>query len=180
MSFWWNFVDVINGIKSHTVAHRPARPPWPTAASQPLRARFREPGAEDLSSYVAELRPKLRKPQAPPKRPLLALQDVTALLSSVSHRWRTVLGVYDELMEQGVELNLFGASVVVQSLGRVRQWARALRLLKDVEPDLPLYSSAMKACGMDVQRLVELARAPRNELICLRIWLFHVISIEFY
>ena len=90
---------------------------------------------------MAQLLPQLKAPQ-----------DVTALLSSLS-RWRSALAVASELRKKRLAPNVFQATVLVNSLGRGRQWVRALNLLEEVEEkDLALYSSAMKACGMDAQR----------------------------
>ncbi|CAL1144507.1 unnamed protein product [Cladocopium goreaui] len=64
------------------------------------------------------------------------------------------------MKEVGLQPSVYSSSALVQALGRARQWQRALQIFEDsleqVDADCALYSSAMKACDMDYDRVLTL------------------------
>lgn len=143
------------GEKRHRLRLRPLRATRKAATGTrgpPKGPRALRPD-EDVSEYVAELRRKggLQSPQ-----------DLTSLLSQLGKRgqWRHALAAFDEMKEVGLQRSVYSSSALVQALGRARQWQRALQIFEDsleqVDADCALYSSAMKACDMDYDRVLTL------------------------
>ncbi|CAJ1433497.1 unnamed protein product, partial [Effrenium voratum] len=89
-------------------------------------------------------------------------QDFTALITALGNvfEWRHALAAFEEMRDRGLQPGVFGYGSLSRAFGRRRQWERALQLLEEskdeITADAALYSSVMKACEEDSDRVLSL------------------------
>eukprot|EP00913_Durusdinium_trenchii_P001460 g1352.t2 len=106
------------------------------------------------------------KPGIRDLRPEESKNDLTSLLGKL-HEWRSALAAFEEMKSLGLQPGPFAASVLVRTLGRSSQWGRALQIFEESSgnADCALYSSAMKACDLDYQRVLSLFEGMRQSRV---------------